>query len=216
MFKKIILFCFSIAAGALIIISGFLWVSPRNTQVLEIILPKSLFSLENAPANSLAGEIASISGKVAWQSRVAPVAILIDSPTKLQQGEEVDSYNNGNAMVSFSKVGTIAIFSNTQINFIQTLFQDFVISQKQGSADYSKTGENPLSVVALDLLVNINSGESSIFVNKDTSTVTVNVKIGYATAAFNDRDDNTQVIPLKAGQQYIFDDNTKTGLIKTL
>lgn len=217
MFKNILLLIVAVTFGALIVILGFLWISPRNTQILKIILPQSLFSLEKAPVDTLSGEVASISGKIAWQSRIAPVAILINSPTKLQQGEEVDSYNDGNAFIDFPKVGTIVISPNTQINFIQTLPQNFVVWQKQGSANYEKNGENPVSVIALDLLVNIGSGTSCLVVlDKDTANVIVTVKSGSITAAFNDSDNNTNVVSVKAGHEYFFDDGSKTGRIKVL
>ena len=202
------------AAGAIMIILGFLWVSPRNSQVLKIILPQSLFSLEKAPTDSLTGEIASISGKVAWQSRIAPVAILINSTTKLQQGEEVDTYNDGTAAINFPEVATMSASSNTEVNFIQTLPENFVVWQKQGAVDYSKIGEIPTSIVALNLLINMDSGDCSISIDKDTSKVTVAVKTGSVTAAFNDLDNNTNVVSIKSGKTYIFDDNTRTSVLR--
>src|ERR1035437_8201592 len=214
MLKNIFLLIVSIILGSLIIIGGFLWISPRNTQVIKIILPKSLFSIETAPTNSLVGEIASLSGKVAWQSRVAPVALLINSTVKLQQGEEIDTYNNGSANINFPTFGTIFLSPNTQVNFIQTLPENFVVNQKQGTAIYTKTGENPSSVIALDLLININSGESKILVDKDTAKITITVETGSLTVAFNDTDNNTNVITLNSGDEYIFNDNTRLGAIK--
>jgi hypothetical protein len=216
MLKNILLLIISIAVGALIIILGFLWLSPRDTQIIKIIIPKSLFSLENAPTDTLVGEIASLSGKVAWQSRVAPVAILINSPLKLQQGEEVDTYDNGNVTINFAQFGTITESFNTQVNLIQTLPENFVIEQKQGTITFDKIGDNQTSIIALDLLININSGQSSIFVDKENSKITVSIKTGLATVAFNDNANNTNVISIKNGDKYIFDDNTKTGVIKKL
>jgi hypothetical protein len=216
MIKNILLIIISLIAGALLVILGFLWISPRNTQVLKVIIPKTLFSLENAPTDSLVGEIASFSGKVAWQSRIAPVAILINSPVKLHQGEEVDTYDDGNVNVNFPNGVIITAASNTQVNFIQTLPQAFVVEQKQGSVSYSKTGEKPVSIIALDLLVDVNSGENTVLVDKDKGEVTVTVKTGLVTVAFNDNDNNVNVVSLKVGDQYVFNDNTKIGVIKSL
>jgi hypothetical protein len=216
MIKNILLLITSIIIGILIIVLGFLWISPRDTEVIKIILPKSLFSLENAPTDSLTGKIASFSGKVAWQSRIAPVAILINSPIKLQQGEEVDTYNDGSAIINFPQFGTITESSDTQINFIQTLKENFVLEQKQGTIIFDKSGENQTSIIALDLLININSGQSSITVDKDNSKITVAVKTGLATVAFDDNANNTNVVSIKNGDTYIFDDNSRTGTIKKL
>lgn len=214
MLKNIFLLILSIFIGAIIIIEGFLWLSARNTQILKIILPKSLFSLETAPTDSLIGKIATLSGKVAWQSRVAPVAILISVPVELQQGEEVDTYEDGSATINFTQFGTISLSSNTQVNLIQTLPENFVINQKQGTAIYTKTGETPTSVVVLDLLVNINSGQNKILVNADTAKITINVITGSTTVAFNDTDNKTTVVLLNSGDEYSFNNNTKIGVIK--
>ena len=216
MIKNIFLLIISIVLGILIIVLGFLWISPRNSQVLKIILPQSLFSLENAPTDSLVGEVASMSGKVAWQSRIAPVAILINSPIKLQQGEEVDTYEDGNATLNFPQFAVITASSNTQIGFIQTLPEDFVVEQKQGLADYNKTGKNPVSIVALDLLINIDSGESTILVDNGNQNVTVTVNTGSVTVAFDNNENNTNVLSVKSGNEYIFNDNTKMGIVKKL
>jgi hypothetical protein len=105
---------------------------------------------------------------------------------------------------------------NTQLSFIQTLPENFVVWQKQGLADYNKNGEVQISVVALDLLINLDLGQCSILVDKDTAKVTVSVKTGLATVAFNDSDNNTNVVSLKTGDQYVFDDNTKTGVVRSL
>jgi hypothetical protein len=134
----------------------------------------------------------------------------------LQQGEEVDTYDNGNVTINFAQFGTITESFNTQVNLIQTLPENFVIEQKQGTITFDKIGDNQTSIIALDLLININSGQSSIFVDKENSKITVSIKTGLATVAFNDNANNTNVISIKNGDKYIFDDNTKTGVIKKL
>lgn len=214
MFKNSLLLIVSLVAGSLIIILGFLWISPRNTQVLKIILPQTAFSLENPPSDSLTGEVTLISGKVGWISRVAATATLISSPIKLRQGESIAIYENGSANINWPAFGNISANSNTQLNFIQTLPENFVIQQTKGTATYNRTGVNPMSIIALDLLIDIKSGENTISINKDLSKITVNVKSGSLSVAFDDIENNTNVVSLKSGDEYIFNDNTRLGLIK--
>ena len=213
---KIFLFIISIATGGVIVVAGYLWGAPRDSQFLKPFFPKTLFSIENAPSQSLTGEVTSISGNVSWQSRTANYATLITFPVKLLQGEEIDTQNNGEAIITFSKVGKITVSPNTQVNFIQTLPANFVIEQKQGLSTYDKAGDVPVSVRALDLLINLEKGTCTVSVDKDTSDVTVTVNAGSATAAYNDTNSNTNILTISEGEKYLFNNNTKLGKIKSL
>ncbi len=216
MIKNILLFIVFLILGTTAVVIGYLWAVPGDTQLLKPFFPKTLFSIQNAPSESLKGEIASVSGSVAWQSRIAPYASLINSPQKLQQGEEVDTHSNGQAGIIFPGVGIINISSDSQINFIQTLPANFVVNEKQGTAVFEKTGTVPISIRGLDLLINLDSGKSSISVDKKTSQVTIRVEEGSVTLAFTDTNNNTEIVPISAGNEYVFNNNTKLGEIKAL
>ncbi len=193
------------------IILGYFWIAPQNSQVLKPFFPKTLFSIKNPPDESLKGEVASLSGSVSWQGRTSDFATLINSPRQIEQGEEINTNNNGSAFVVFPKIGSFSLSSNTQISIIQTLPADFVANEIQGTASFQKNGNIPLSVVALDLLINVESGETNITVDKEGSRVDITVSSGSAALAFNDTNFNTNIVRIKKGYEYIFDDNTKTG-----
>jgi hypothetical protein len=164
----------------------------------------------------LNGEVASISGNVSWLSRTASFAILINSPMKLQQGEEVITQNNGKVSIIFSKVVNLNVSPNTQVNLIQTLPTDFVVEEKQGLVMYDKNGETPVSIRALDLLINIDKGSCEVLVDKDTSDITVTVSAGSVTVAFNDTYNNTNIKSISEGKKYLFNNDSKTGNIKSI
>jgi hypothetical protein len=213
---KIFLFIFSILIGSVVVITGYFWDAPRDSQILKPFFPKTLFSIENAPSKSLSGSVASVSGNVAWQSRIASFATLINSPVKLQQGEKINTQSNGKAVINFSQVATITVSANTQLNFIQTLPANFVVDQAQGLSIYDKNGDIPLSVRALDLLINVKTGTCSVLVDKDTSNIVVSVSTGSAMIAFNDTNNNTNILTVNKGEEYLFNNNTKLGKIKSL
>lgn len=216
MFKKIFIFLISFLLTFITVILAYLWDAPRNSDIIKPFFPKTLFSIENSPKDSLTGEVSSISGNVAWQSRSSNYATLINSNIKLQQGEEVITHDNGKSVISFSKVGTFTLFPNTQLSFIQTLPVNFVIEQDQGLATYDKTSDTKLSVRSLDLLININSGTSTISVDKDSADIQVSVNSGSVSAAFNDTNNQTNIIIVEEGKKFIFNNNTKTGRIRNL
>ncbi len=216
MLKNIFLFIVFILIGAAAVIVAYFWIAPRDSQILKPFFPKTLFSIENAPSQSLLGKVASFSGNVSWQSRVASYATLINSPVKLQQGEEINVQNNGKATIDFPQVTVITVFPNTQVNFIQTLPTNFVVEQKQGLSVYDKNGSIPISIRTLDLLINLEKGECTISVDKDTSDIIVTVNSGFSTVAFNDANNNTNILTINEGKEYLFNNNTKLGKIKSL
>lgn len=185
-------------------------------EAVKPILAKTVFSLEKAPVNSITGKIASLSGSVAWQSRVSPKAILINSPQKLQQGEELETRYNGQAAINFPKAATITASADTQLNFVQTLPANFVVQQKTGSAVFEKKGDIPVSIIALNLLINIDSGKSEIYVDPENSQIIISVEEGSATAAFNDTQNTTNILTIDEGSEYVFDNDAKLGEINDL
>jgi len=214
--KKLFLFIISIAIGTAIVTFGYLWDVPRNSQLLKPFFPKTLFSIADAPGQSLSGEIASMSGNVGWQSRTADYATLINSPVKVQQGEAISTYQNGETTVNFPGIGNMTLSPNTQVNFIQTLPANFVVEQKQGISAYIKNGNIPISVRALDLLINFEEGNYAVSVDKDSTNIIVTVNSGSIIVAFNDTNNNTNIVTVKEGEQYLFNNNTKLGRIKPL
>jgi hypothetical protein len=214
--KKLFLFLVSITTGAAVVIFGYLWDAPRNSQFLKPFFPKTLFSVENAPSQTLSGKIASMSGSVAWQSRTADYATLINSPVKLQQGEAISTYENGKATINFPAIGNMTFSPNTQVNFIQTLPANFVVEQKQGISTYTKNGNIPVSIRALDLLINLEEGNCTVSVDKDSANITVTVNSGSIKVAFNDINNNTNIVTINEGEQYLFNNNTKMGNVEFL
>jgi ferric-dicitrate binding protein FerR (iron transport regulator) len=91
-----------------------------------------------------------------------------------------------------------------------------VIEQKQGLVMYDKNGETPVSIRALDLLINIDKGRCEVLVDKDTSDITVTVSTGSVTVAFNDINNNTNIKSISEGEKYLFNNDSKTGYIKSI
>jgi len=118
---------------------------PQETaSFLKPFFPKTLFSIENAPSQTLSGKIASMSGSVAWQLRTADYATLINSPVKLNNKEKQFPLMKTEKRLSIFPQSEHDVFPNTQVNFIQTLPANFVIEQKQGISTYTKNGNIPV------------------------------------------------------------------------
>ncbi len=180
-----------------------------------IISPvRTSFSLEKAPRDTLVGSIASLSGGVSWQSRVADTPSPIMHPHPLQQGENVVTGNSGAAIITFPTVFTATMSANAQLNIIQTLPASVVVQQTQGQVIYKKTGSVPLSVRGLDLLLLLTDGQAEVAVDSVASRIGVIVKTGSVTAAYTNTQNISKIITIFQGQQLLFDDNTKKAILE--
>lgn len=203
-----------IGIGATII---FIKALPQAAVRQPIKLPsfsQNQFSLENAPSESIKGKIATLSGDVKWQNRVATQAAQIVNPQVIQQGEELITGDDGLVSVEIPTAGQISISPKTDISFVQTLPQNVVFAQTKGKAEYLKTGSFPISIRSLSLLIQIESGDIIVSLSEATPIVTIEVKDGLITVAYNDSQNVSQVLKIESGKRFVFNNDTLQGVIK--
>jgi hypothetical protein len=172
------------------------------------------FSLQNPPKESLQGEIVSLSGDVAWQSRVATQPAQLKTPRKVLQGENIVTKTDGKVTMTFLNTVTMNMFSDSEVDIIQTLPANMVLVQQSGTTTYTVFGKVPVSVRAQDLLLQQKQGAMNVIVDKDAATVTVKVTDGNATAAYTDADNTSVLTPITSGRSFVFDETTLTGLVQ--
>lgn len=203
------LILFFLIIGFAVTTLTYLFATGQKIQVVSP-LPSTEFSLDKAPSQSLIGNIKSLSGDVLWQSRVANNSSVITKPQEIQQGEGFETGTNGQLILEFPNIVMLNISNSSKINIVQTLKTNIVISQDKGKVVYAKQNINiPVSIRALDLLININSGEVSINVDKDKSLVNILVKKGSTAIAYKDLSNNSNVVALVQGKNITFNNNTK-------
>jgi len=218
--KNILWFLVAVCSGVFIsIVILSVYITSKNVQqrTSAIVQAKTMhFSLEKAPADSIQGSIASLSGTVAWQSRIATQPAQITQSRIIQQGETIVTKDDGNATIAFSELGTIALFPETTLAIIQTLPENAVFVQQQGSAMYTKTGNTPVTIRSLHLLTLLTSGKAEITINTDQPVITVRVYNGLATIGFNTLKYLSVVQEIPAGQQVTFHDDTREITMESL
>jgi hypothetical protein len=193
----------------------------KNTESLVIITPfpqatnqiTSAFSLENAPSESLRGTIATMAGEIDWTSRTATQAAQILSPIQVQQGEELSTGVKSSLSLDFPEACSVKFSQSTDIQIIQTLPSDLVFAQLTGSAEYTKSGSDPVSVRALNLLTEV-GGNTDISMGTARPTITLTVKSGSATVAYDDLKYISHEITIPAGHIYTFNSGTRRGVVK--
>jgi len=213
--KNILIFLAYFLLGIFLIFSFRKFTQAISSQKLKSPLPIFSFSLDNAPSESLKGQLISLTGEVDWQSRTATEPAKITKPILIQQGEGIKTLDTGTATIVFPKAVNIIISPKTELNIIQTLPNNILIGQNNGFTDYKKLGESPLSVRTNDLLVKINQGEITISVSENQPYITVDVINGSVTAGYNDINFITRVLNISSGKSLLFKTDTKkTTIIK--
>ncbi len=214
--KNLILFILFTIFG-IGVVAAYTKTAPQSTLKQGLGLPfikQNQFSLENAPADSLRGKIATLSGDVKWQDRVATQSSQITSPVTIQQGEELITGDNGKVQVEIPTAVIINISPKTNLSFVQTLPQNVVFSQTKGKVEYQKTGTVPVSIRVLRLLVEERQGDITISISNIKPITTINVRVGSVTVAYNDPQNVSIVKTLDSGKQFIFNNDTKEGIIE--
>lgn len=177
-------------------------------------LPPENFHVENAPIDSLKGEIISMSGDINWQSRIATESVPLTSIVPIQQGESIETKKNGIIKIPFANALVLTVFPDTFVGFSQTLPLNVVLSQPQGIISVTKTGKIPISIRALGALINIEEGESLITVDNENDKIKLTVDIGKTTIAFNDKDYISNIVSVSEGHILIFDNTSRTYVLR--
>lgn len=169
------------------------------------------FSVETPPPKSKRGTI-TMSGDVEWQSRGATEPARLAERDEALQGEEYWTKETGNMTIRFPDIVDITIDPNTHINLVQTLPEHFVLLQDSGAAAYQKSpAAAPIAIRALHLLIQQNDGELDVVF--DGPLITLIVASGSITVAYNDSNNSSQLVTIKDGNTYSFNDETRTGEI---
>lgn len=223
--KGLLLFIFFFLVG-IFSVGGYYWWKNQSrplivpTAKIEVAsksaAPTDTFSVENAPPNSIRGIVATFSGEVQWQSRVATEPAKLENVIPIQQGEKLSTGNTGKITINFDSFGSVNLSPKTEISIIQTLPVNFVFDQASGSAQFISLGTSPFSVRTLRLLSTISTGSATVNVDEKTNFVTFGLKSGLATIAYNDDQFISQILNLKAGQKFVFDSDGRLGKISHL
>lgn len=210
--KRVFFFLYPLVAGFILIGLYFKFTGNKKPNV-EIKIPfiGSQFSLENAPSQSFKGKIISMSGEVNWQSRVATESSRLTTNIELQQGESITIGPSGNIKVQFGNGAEISLLPKTKVDIIQTLPDDMVFNQASGSAVYKKLSNYPLSIRALHLLVET---ENTVTISIDNNIIVLKSDSGNSKVAFNNLNNESQIVTIPERSEYIFNDDTRQGDLK--
>ncbi len=180
-------------------------ISVLYIQVIALSDNKASYDGSRAPPNALQGSITYIDGEVLWQSRTATEAAELGGSTPIQQGETIETGDDGEVTILFDEDTLIDIFSKSSVSFTQTLPANIVITHRGGEVEYSQeTATIPLSIRVGHLLVKLHEGAISIIFEE--SNVTVRVIEGSATTVYNSLEYETNYEELNKGESFFYDD----------
>ena len=172
---------------------------------------KTPFSLEEAPVRSLRATIATMSGHLLWESRIATQPAQLSPEVKtLQQGERIIASDSGNITLNFDLVGEITLFPNSDIQLVQTLPVNLVFNQNTGRVEYQAFG-NQFTVRLHRLLVSFANANIQSSISELTGEIIVTVNRGTVIAAFNDENFVSQKVTLMENDRLIFNNEKRSA-----
>lgn len=214
-------YIFSIIILSGLIVGAYVYFSGiGRTKNASIVSPigdepakKSVFSLEQAPSSTLHGTIASMSGDIRFQGRMATEAAVIMTPVDIQQGEKLVLGDKSSLSLVFQGACTVGLSANTVMEIVQTLPATIVFSQTGGTGTYEKTGEYAISVRTKNTVVE-NNGTIIISFSEEKPVTEFTQKSGTSTVAFNDASFVSHEVTVSAGHIYTFNYDTRKGVLK--
>ncbi|MBI2074932.1 MAG: hypothetical protein HYT83_03805 [Candidatus Levybacteria bacterium] len=213
-FKYILLFALFLFVGALGVF-GFKFVNQKlSVEQLKSPLALTQFSLETAPSLSLRGKLTTVFGDVGWESRTATEPAKLTAPRLLQQGEQITTGDNGKATIDFPNLFSAVVYAKTKLDILQTLPAHIVLGQESGTVEYLQASGNSISIRTHGLLANIQNGNAIVTVSKTLPLITIVVKKGTVTVAYNDAQQISQLQSIDAGNELFFYTNTRKTIIK--
>lgn len=215
--KKLIIFIICVVFGILGILNYFIWQPIEETSVAQTISvtpekkldPKVL--LDNPPKESIKGALTALDGEVKWQSRAATESATITELRPIQQGEFIETGEDGATEVSFTDSITAQLSPKSSIDFPQTLPKKFVFVQRSGEVLYTNSENDRISVRSRALISLLTNGSMRISIDEEEPTITVENIEGDIEIAYNDADLISQVVTLDPGDIFVFDTEERTG-----
>lgn len=216
--KHLLLFFLSILIGIIVVVGYRTWFINTNITLSKTfnksVISTIKFSLENAPSQSLQGRIASLSGNVQWQSRTAAQSVPLTMPRFMQQGEAVSTGDDGKILIKFPGFVTVNLLQDAVLNFIQTLPANLVFEQNSGIVSYTKEGAAPVSIRTFGLLTTMKQGIVIMVVKSTKENTAITVQKGSVIEGFNDTQNISNVVTINEGNQFVFNNDTKKGVIQ--
>lgn len=212
--KNITLFiiCFLIGVGIMYGYSQTKTKTIPQIPVIEKQTPIPTFSIESPPSESLKGSIASRSGELLWESRVATQPSELKDTIQIQQGERLITKGKSSVTLHFDHVGSLVFSENADVSFIQTLPIDFVVQQNKGTVQYTINGNTPVSIRIRNALITKLSGVIQIAMKDEESIISISTIQGTAQIGFNNLDYVSQVFTLREGQVYEYNSDERTAI----
>lgn len=169
------------------------------------------FSLDQAPSDSIKGQITNMTGEIWWQSRTATEPAQLLDKIPIQQGEILMASESGNLTIEFAPAVTVTLFPDTKMEVIQTLPLNLVFNQTKGVGQYQKTGDSPVSIRSLNLIVNLENGLINIDVDEETEEIILGLKTGSAKVGYNSPEFDSKVWKLEPGDVFSYDSSERKG-----
>lgn len=193
----------------LISVLGFRIWRVRRAKSIPFFPQKSSFTLQ-PPVEALVGKLIEVEEEVKKEPRDDEEFQEAKEKEEILNGEKLATGKDSKAVVEFPDFAEVALFSNSEVTFVNLLPSSFLIRQSQGEVNYKLLqDQNPLSVRSLNLLFTLDSGESKITTDEENGEIVVEQLLGKAKMAMVDLENKTHIWRLEKGQRALIDDEER-------
>lgn len=217
--KQFVILLVSILFGFLVILNYFIW---KPAEVVESkslpsvtptysLNPKAL--VETPPGLSQEGIITKLTGNVMFEARGESEYSPITEPQAVHQGDQISTAENSTVNISFGENSTISISENSELFIIQSLMNQFVLSQQTGSITYTNNTDSPFTVRSNAMIVELNNGSMKIVQDEENETIRITLQKGTAEIAYNNATYVSQRVSIQEGDVFLFDIDKRKGKI---
>lgn len=207
---------FLIGVGLAFIVNAYLVKSQQEkVEETQELTPQETGSQYESkpPLRALTGELNVIKGTIEKLSRDKEEWEEIATKSAILQEEKAKTDKTGKGIIIFDNQVEMTLGNESEIYFANLIPSSFLVEQISGIASYLV--ENPISVKALTLLIEIGNGEVNIQTLPVVGQVNIEVKEGETKLGYIDENNQTQIIQVQEGEKAIYNYNTRNLLIKS-
>ncbi len=203
----------------LFLVSGGVVIGLRIGQVKSgqqsAFVPQPLTHSLTPPTKSLVGKVTVVTGEAEKQPRdqVQPVKITPD--LIVQEAEQITTQAKSTVLITFPTSLTVALEPNTGLAFASTDPTHFLVNQNQGSVAYqTDPATQSISVRTLHGLFTLTQGKADLTTDPFKHTVIFTISQGSGLIGYINKENQTQMATVSAGQTATFDDTKRLVEIK--
>lgn len=173
-------------------------------------VPQPVSFTFSTPSKVVPAQVINVIGEVKKISTSS--ALLVDD--QILPGEKIVASSDSSAEFQVDAFFHIIMQSLSGLGFNNGIPASYLVSQDSGNIEYSVTGDQSLSIRALNTLVRLSSGSAHLAIDASQRNFSLKISSGSAKMAWTNNQNETQVSDILDGQTAKFNNVSKKILVR--